>query len=121
MLPMKLEKLAEEIQNQGNHDNGEQSILNNHLDPWNFCVFQNKLLYIVDESHRVRRWHRAIRQHCPKWSWWTEFSQLANDKLWECQLLDRGVQKKQISLIQAKLVGVCQSVCVSSLVVTKYT
>jgi chemotaxis family two-component system response regulator PixG len=52
----------------------------------------------------VRRWDRALKQHRPNWHWGVEFSQLSNNQLWECQLLDRGISQKQLSLIQAKLV-----------------
>jgi two-component system, chemotaxis family, response regulator PixG len=101
---MTSEKLIEEIYNPGESLSDNQVIFSNRVETWNFHIFGGKLLYVADASHNVRRWNRAIQQHCPKWNWWSEFPRLVNDNLWECQLLDRGVQRKQISLIQAKLV-----------------
>jgi two-component system, chemotaxis family, response regulator PixG len=98
------EKLIEEIYKPGESLSNNQMILSNRVETLNFHILGSKLLYVADASHNVRRWNRAIQQHCPKWNWRSEFSRLANDNLWECQLLDRGVQQKQISLIQARLV-----------------
>jgi chemotaxis family two-component system response regulator PixG len=101
---MGLKTLIENLYLQGEVNGSEPVICSKRIATWNFHTFHSKLLYPSDETHGVRRWHRALKRHCPKWNWWNEFSQLTDHQLWECQLLDRGVQKKQISLIQAKLV-----------------
>jgi two-component system, chemotaxis family, response regulator PixG len=62
------------------------------------------LLYSTDELHPVRRWNRALKQHCPNWNYSVEHSQLSDNPSWQCQLLTQGFNQKQLSLIQAKLV-----------------
>jgi chemotaxis family two-component system response regulator PixG len=51
----------------------------------------------------MRRWQRALKQHCPNWNWNAEYSQLSDNQSWECQLLTQGFNAKRLSLIQAKL------------------
>ena len=60
-----------------------------------------RLLYVADKVHRVRRWQRAVRKHCPTWdvpSLWSD------EQPWEYALLAQGISKKQLNLQQVKAV-----------------
>ena len=96
-------RLTEELHNLSQRDDGEL-ILRNHTFVWNLHLVRGQLLYATGGFHPVRRWDRAIKQHRPNWNWSVDSSQLSNDQFWEYQLLDRGLNQKQLSLIQGKLV-----------------
>jgi chemotaxis family two-component system response regulator PixG len=96
-------RLTEELHNLSQHDDGEL-ILRNHTFVWNLHLVRGQLLYATGGFHPVRRWDRAIKQHRPNWNWSVDSSELSNDQFWEYQLLDRGLNQKQLSLIQGKLV-----------------
>ncbi len=100
---MILTRLTQELDNLGKPNDGEL-ILRNHKAVWNLHLVQGKLLYASDKLHSVRRWNRALKQHCPNWDWNVEYSQLSDNQSWECQLLTQGFNQKRLSLIQAKLV-----------------
>jgi chemotaxis family two-component system response regulator PixG len=97
-------RLTEQLSNLSKDHRDGEIILRNHKDVWTFHLARGQLLYVTGGFHPVRRWDRALKQHRPNWHWGVEFSQLSNNQLWECQLLDRGISQKQLSLIQAKLV-----------------
>jgi len=97
-------QLIEELQKLGQDNSDGDLLLNAQKDIWCLHIFHGKLLYATNEYHRVRRWDRALKQHCPKWKWGADFTQLANHQHWEYQLLDLGINQKRLSLIQAKLV-----------------
>ncbi|MBD2007109.1 MULTISPECIES: hypothetical protein [Cyanophyceae] len=46
---------------------------------WRLCFFLGQLVYAVGETHRVRRWQRALKHHCPDWK--VENDQLAITQL----------------------------------------
>ena len=96
-------RLTEELHNLSQRDDGEL-ILRNHTFVWNLHLVRGQLLYATGGFHPVRRWDRAIKQHRPNWNWSVYSSELSNDQFWEYQLLDRGLNQKQLSLIQGKLV-----------------
>jgi two-component system, chemotaxis family, response regulator PixG len=100
---MILTRLTQELDNLSKLGDGEL-ILNNSKDIWKLHLVRGKLLYPTDEFHPVRRWNRALRQHCPNWNGSVEPSQLSDNPSWQCQLLTQGFSQKQLSLIQAKLV-----------------
>jgi chemotaxis family two-component system response regulator PixG len=100
---MILTRLTQELDNLSKLSDGELILRNPKVD-WNFYLVRGKLLYPRDEFHPVRRWDRALKQHCPNWNWSVESSQLSDHQSWQCQLLTQGFNKKQLSLIQAKLV-----------------
>jgi chemotaxis family two-component system response regulator PixG len=100
---MILTRLTQELDNLTNSGDGEL-ILNNSKDVWKFHLVRGKLLYPTDELHPVRRWNRALKQHCPNWNYSVEHSPLSDNPSWQCQLLTQGFNQKQLSLIQAKLV-----------------
>jgi two-component system, chemotaxis family, response regulator PixG len=100
---MTLIRLTQELDNLSKLSDGEL-ILRNSTVVWNLHLVRGKLLYSADKLHPVRRWNRALKQHCPNWNWTVESSQLSNNQSWECQLLTQGFNQKRLSLIQAKLV-----------------
>ncbi|MGK7944214.1 MAG: response regulator [Microcystaceae cyanobacterium] len=64
-------------------------------------MMSGRLLYVVDQVHRVRRWQRAIQKHCPHWDvppLWLD------EQPWEYALLVQGISKKQLTLEQVKAV-----------------
>jgi chemotaxis family two-component system response regulator PixG len=96
-------RLTQELDNLSKLSDGEL-ILRNSTVIWNLHLIRGKLLYATDKFHPIRRWDRALKQHCPNWHWSDEYSQLPNHQSWECQLLTQGFNQKRLSLIQAKLV-----------------
>ncbi|NER29594.1 MAG: response regulator [Symploca sp. SIO1C4] len=98
-----LEKLTTELEQLSARADGELLIYHGE-DRWRLHIIRGKLLYAADELHPVRRLQRALKQHCPRWNWSTQSYHFSNDKFWQCHLLDQGIQQKQLSLIQAKLV-----------------
>jgi len=94
---------TKELDNLSKYGDGELT-LRNHMAIWNLFLVRGQLLYATGEVHRVRRWDRALKQHCPKWDWSPHFSELLGNHPWECQLLDQGLSQKQLSLIQANSV-----------------
>lgn len=99
---MILTKLTQELDNLSKLRDGEL-ILSNNTVVWHLYLVQGKLLYAIDKYHPMRRWQRALKQHCPNWNWSVEYSQLSDNQSWECQLLTQGFSEKRLSLIQAKL------------------
>jgi chemotaxis family two-component system response regulator PixG len=65
-------------------------------------LLSGRLLFAIAPTHRIRRWYRALHQHCPQWT--PDLSQKLNDALWEYQLLYDGIMKKQITVTEAKSV-----------------
>jgi two-component system, chemotaxis family, response regulator PixG len=65
-------------------------------------LLSGRLLFAIAPTHPIRRWYRALHQHCPQWT--PDLSQKTHDNLWEYQLLYDGIMKKQISVTQAKAV-----------------
>lgn len=72
---------------------------------WHLYFYLGRLVYATGEAHRVRRWYRALKQHCPNLPG-ERWSQRVNavKEPWESQLLTQGVIKHQISLAQAKAI-----------------
>jgi chemotaxis family two-component system response regulator PixG len=99
---MILTRLTQELDNLSKPSDGEL-ILRNYTVVWNLHLVRGKLLYVTDELHPVRRWNRALKQHCPNWNWSVESLQLSDNQSWQCELLTQGFNQKQLSLIQAKL------------------
>jgi len=100
---MNLTRLIQELNDFSKHGNGEL-ILQNSQAFWTLYLVRGQLLYPKSKEHPVRRWNRAINQHRSSWHWRSDYSQFSDSQSWECQLLDRGLSQKQLSLIQAKLI-----------------
>ncbi|WP_026735987.1 response regulator [Fischerella sp. PCC 9605] len=101
---MILTRLAEELNNLSKHASDGVLVLHKHTVVWNLHLSDGKLTYVTSEVHPVRRWNRALKQHCPNWNWGVEPLQLSGDQPWECHLLVQGISQRQLSAIQAKLV-----------------
>lgn len=100
---MNLTRLIQELNDYSKHGNGEL-ILKNSQAFWTLYLVRGQLLYPKSKHHPVRRWNRAINQHRSNWHWRADYSQFSDNPSWECQLIDRGLSQKQLSLIQAKLI-----------------
>lgn len=79
---------------------GELTLANDEYQ-WKLCFFHGRLVYATGSLHRVRRWHRAIKRHCPNFKA-ADLPDLANSDLWEYQLLSHAVTQGQISAAQAQ-------------------
>lgn len=78
-----------------------EMILSNERILGEVFLLSGRLLYVADKLHRVRRWQRAIKKHCPTWP----VSPLWSDEQpWEYALLAQGITKKQLNLNQVKAV-----------------
>jgi chemotaxis family two-component system response regulator PixG len=75
---------------------------------WIIYLFLGRILYASGGNHSVRRWYRYLRLHCPQ----VDLQQLklsavlsnapnSSDNCWECQLLNAGIEKQQITREQA--------------------
>jgi two-component system, chemotaxis family, response regulator PixG len=67
---------------------------------WLFYLVMGRLFYITENVHRVRRWSRGLRQHCPKFV--VDPKDVGAGEPWEFQLLQTGMQEHQISPTHAK-------------------
>ena len=99
---MALTVLTQQLNNLSKDSNGEL-VLRTPKGCWNLLFFHGQLLYASDVAHPVRRWSRALNQHISQWDWGVDASQLSNNQLWQCQLIERGLAQKQLSFIQDKL------------------
>ncbi len=101
---MTLIRLTEELDNLSQHGKDGVLIISNDTVVWNLHLTRGMLLYVTGGVHPVRRWERALKQHCSNWNWGVESFELSKDPPWECQLLTQGISQRQLSAIQAKLV-----------------
>ncbi len=101
---MILTRLTEELNNLSKNGSNGVLILYNHTVVWNLYFNDGKLVYATGGMHPVRRWNRAIKQHCPNWQWSVESPVLSENQSWECHLLAQGISQRQLSAIQTKLV-----------------
>jgi chemotaxis family two-component system response regulator PixG len=75
--------------------------------------YLGRIVWSTGGNHPIRRWFRALKQHCPNLltqEWFQHMSErsvLARgniNKYWEVQILWQALQEKQITLAQAKAV-----------------
>ncbi|MGL5035316.1 MAG: response regulator, partial [Microcystaceae cyanobacterium] len=69
--------------------------------PMTIFLLSGRLQYVTDGEHRMRRWKRAIFQHCQTW---TTPTAILNSQPWEYDFLYQGISKKNLTLDQAKRV-----------------
>ncbi|MGF1491903.1 MAG: response regulator [Microcoleaceae cyanobacterium] len=67
-----------------------------------FLLLYGRLLYVVEDAQRVRRFRRAIKKYCPTWN--PQPISLSSQQPWEYQLLCEGLSQQQIDLAQGKKV-----------------
>lgn len=103
MSQMLKASLVERLTSLNPSEDGELVLYSQNV-VWKAYIVKGKLLYIKDKLHPVRRWGRSLKQHGSRWDWNADLSQLANQPFWECHLLDRGISREHLSLLQAKLV-----------------
>lgn len=73
-------------------------VVNHPEQQWKFYFFQGRLVYATSNFHRLRRWARVCRLHCPG----VHFPHLLSHELCEYQLLTQGLDTKQLTLPQAQ-------------------
>ncbi|MDX2239408.1 MAG: response regulator [Leptolyngbyaceae cyanobacterium bins.302] len=69
--------------------------------PWRLYFFQGRLVYATGTLHRVRRWRRAIKRHCPDFS----LTFAGRGEPWEYQLLSQSVAQGILNIAQAQAVA----------------
>ena len=99
-----LMKLAQKVDILGQRKATGTLILNSPAKEGQLNLFYGRLLYTTSDIHRVRRWERGVRLHCPDWNTTTSQIQSDPDKPWEYLLLYDGISKNQITIAQAKAV-----------------
>lgn len=80
--------------------------------PWRLYFYAGCLVYATGGNHPVRRWYRALRQHCYQFHEGDRLLEISTDKIgWELDLLNQALNtsnqssdRNQINASQAKLV-----------------
>ncbi len=73
--------------------------------PWKLYFYMGRLVYATGGEHSVRRWYRAMKQHCPDVlsTGWLNQAQ-ATEQPWEVDILNQMVAQNLLTTAQAKLV-----------------
>ncbi|MEN9208429.1 MAG: pentapeptide repeat-containing protein [Gloeomargarita sp. GMQP_bins_120] len=69
---------------------------------WWLYFFLGRLLYATGGSHRVRRWYRSLKAHCPQFQ--PDWSALEATQPWEYWALVQGTKQGRLTPAQAKAV-----------------
>ncbi|MEB3294819.1 MAG: response regulator [Synechococcales bacterium] len=72
---------------------------------WQIYLYLGRLVYATGGTHPVRRWYRAVKQHCPQLlqeDWQEKFQPVS--ELWEAEVLNQAVTQNQITAAQARVV-----------------
>lgn len=70
---------------------------------WTLIYIQGQLLYIDDDLHAVRRWHRHLKHYFPNNDWLADVALPPDHQPWQIHLLDACIGQQRLSLIRAKL------------------
>jgi two-component system, chemotaxis family, response regulator PixG len=72
---------------------------------WKLYFYMGRLVYATGGEHAVRRWYRAMKQHCPDVlnNGWLNQAR-ATEQPWEVDILNQMVAQNLLSTAQAKLV-----------------
>jgi two-component system, chemotaxis family, response regulator PixG len=76
---------------------------NESVPPWKLFFYMGRLVYATGGSHSVRRWYRAMKQHCPdalSGNWLSNVS--VTEYPWEVSLINQMVSQHLITAAQAK-------------------
>jgi two-component system, chemotaxis family, response regulator PixG len=76
---------------------------NESIPPWKLYFYMGRLVYATGGLHSVRRWYRAIKQHCPEVlnnNWLSGVT--AMEHPWEVNLINQMVGQNLITTMQAK-------------------
>ena len=76
---------------------GELTLLE-HGHPWRLYFFQGRLVYATGTLHRVRRWRRSVKRHCPELC----LGVTGVKEPWEYELLSHNVVRNQVNVTQAQ-------------------
>ncbi len=98
---MQIENLKEFLVSPQEKITGELVIKSNNQQ-WHLYFFMGRLFYATGGTHRVRRWYRALKRHCPNFA--IEASQSPVNEPWEYELLRRGVTANHIETTQARAI-----------------
>ena len=84
------------------HRTGELVVNTAAHKPWKLYFYSGRLIYATGGQHSVRRWYRALRRHCDQFAndWFTTMRTPAD--YWEVDFINQAIQRKHISLSQAK-------------------
>ncbi|MBX2864641.1 MAG: response regulator [Leptolyngbyaceae cyanobacterium MAG.088] len=71
-------------------------------EPWKLYFYSGRLIYATGGKHPVRRWYRSLRRHNEQFasSWFTDMR--TPDDYWEVDFISQAIDRKYISLNQAK-------------------
>jgi two-component system, chemotaxis family, response regulator PixG len=80
------------------------TLTNPPFSEWQLFFYLGRIVYATGGVHPVRRWHRAVRLHCPELllSGWLMHVHPHSDQLWEVDVLNQAVEQNQISAVQAR-------------------
>lgn len=67
-----------------------------------FHFFSGQLIYVNEQTHRIRRWKRFLEKYFHNWHTEINLDRVSNSKLWECQLLNKAILNREISLLQVQ-------------------
>jgi chemotaxis family two-component system response regulator PixG len=67
---------------------------------WKLYFFHGRLLFSTGNIHRVRRWNRAVKLHCPQ----LPPTQVLPGEPWEYQILSHSVSQNHLSVKQAQAI-----------------
>ncbi len=78
---------------------------NDVVPPWKLYFYMGRIVYATGGRHSVRRWFRALKQHCPAviTGGWLNHA-TATEHPWEVDLLNQMVSENLIAAVQAKLI-----------------
>lgn len=99
---LSLNHLIQEIENLCNQKStGKLTIsTDNVVGEIHFC--SGKLVYVIKQNQRVRCWKRILEKYFHKKNYDSELSNVDNNKLWECEFLNKAILNRELSLIETK-------------------
>jgi len=84
---------------------GELFITSKTSAPWRLYFYAGCLVYTTGGNHAVRRWYRALRQHChPSCNTQWQPRPESNEIGWELDLLNHAIEQNQMTDSQAKAI-----------------
>ncbi|MBT9312629.1 response regulator [Leptothoe kymatousa] len=85
-----------------NHQTGELIVESGTGECWKLYFYSGRLIYATGGRHPVRRWYRSLKRHNDQFSSrWFTYMHTPGD-YWEVDFIHQAVQRKFISLNQAK-------------------
>lgn len=84
------------------HRTGELVVGSSTAEPWKFYFYSGRLIYATGGYHSVRRWYRCLRCHSPQFDPRWLMGMRTPDDYWEVDFINQLIQRRLISLEQAK-------------------